>query len=79
MSNIKKILLSYQGIGEMLRGPEMAALVEEQGKSAAAKAGNGFSYRVHNTGQRQACNVYPETEAALHKNLSNNTLLKSIK
>ncbi len=38
MNNVK-IKLSYQGIGEMLRGAEMAALVEEYGSAAAVASG----------------------------------------
>lgn len=78
MSNVK-IKLSYSGIGAMLRGPEMRGLVEEYGSAAAARAGEGFGYRVHNTGQRQACNVFPENARASRDNLKNNTLLKSVK
>ena len=78
MSNVK-IKLSYSGIGAMLRGPEMASLVEEYGSKAATRAGEGYGYRVHNTGQRQACNVFPDSPRASSDNLKNNTLLKSVK
>lgn len=74
-----KIKLSYKGIGNMLRGPEMASLVGRHGASIATNAGEGFGYRVHNTGQRQACNVFPETSAASKDNLENNALLKAIR
>lgn len=74
-----KIKLDYQGIGQLLRGEEMKALVEERGSAAATRAGEGYNHRVHNTGQRQACNVFPEAFEASRDNLKNNTLLKSVK
>ena len=74
-----KVKLSYSGIGALMRGPEMANLMEQYGREAAARAGDGYGYRVHNTGQRQACNVFPETRKASGDNLKNNTLLKSVK
>ena len=79
MSKNVKVKLSYSGIGALMRGPEMAALMEQYGSAAAARAGDGYGYRVHNTGQRQACNVFPETKQASRNNLKNNTLLKSVK
>ena len=73
------IKLNYKGIGAMLKGSEMQTMVTEYGSAAAARAGDGYNYRVHNTGQRQACNVFPENYQASRDNLQNNTLLKSIK
>lgn len=78
MSNVK-IKLSYKGIGALLRGREMYKLVEARGEEAAVRAGEGFKSRVHNTGQRWAANVFPETFFAEKKNLKQNTLLKSVK
>lgn len=72
------VKLSYKGIGELLRGPEMKQLVEQTGSGIAARAGEEYGYRVHNTGQRQACNVFPESGNASKDNLKNNTLLKSM-
>lgn len=75
----KRIVLSYSGIGAMLRGEEMKQLVSEYGMNAALRAGPEYSFRVHNTGQRQACNVFPTTKNASKDNLENNTLLKAVK
>ena len=74
MDNVK-IKLSYSGIGQLLRGPEMKQLVEEYGARAAEIAGEGYSYESHNTGQRQAANVFPKTAAAKRDNYKYNTLL----
>lgn len=71
-----KVKLSYTGIGQLLRGEEMKALMEQFGSDRAHRAGEGYNFRVHNTGQRQAANIYPETREAVKDNLKNNTLLK---
>lgn len=73
-----KVKLSYEGIGRLLRGEEMKNLMEQMGSQAASRAGEGYNYRVHDTGQRQAVNVFPETTKAREDNLKNNTLLKSL-
>lgn len=77
--NGKKIVLSYSGIGELLRGEEMKQMVTEYASGVAQRAGVGFEFRVHNTGQRQAANVFPTTREASRENLLNNTLLKAVK
>ena len=74
--NKATIKLDYQGIGAMLKGPEMEQLVSEAGAERARMAGNGYSFRTHNTGQRQVVNIYAETDEARRDNLNNNTLLK---
>lgn len=73
------IKMSYSGIGAMLRGEEMKQLVTEYASGVVQRAGEGYSMRVHNTGQRQAANVFPETKEASRDNLKNNTLLKVVK
>ncbi len=78
-SIMNKIKLSYTGIGAMLKGDEMRQLVSDYGAQTALRAGDGYSYRVHNTGQRQAANVFPVTKEASNDNLANNTLLKAVK
>ena len=73
-----KIKLSYEGIGQLLRGEEMKNLMERFGSETAHRAGEGYNYRVHNTGQRQAVNIFPDSREAAKDNLKNNTLLKSL-
>ena len=75
MDNMK-LVLSYKGIGQMLRGDEMKELVTDYGKRAADAAGTGYGYDTHNTGQRQAATVFPTGAAARNDNYQNNTLLK---
>ena len=71
-----KVKISYEGVGKLLRGEEMRNLMEQMGAERANRAGEGYDYRVHNTGQRQAVNIYAATHKAFKDNLNNNTLLK---
>ena len=74
-----KISIDYIGVGQLLRGKEMQKLVEEYGAATVNRAGPHYGMRVHNTGQRQAANVFPADEEGALDNLRNNTLLKCIK
>ena len=76
ISMATKVKLSYTGIGQLLRGEEMKNLMTQFGSDRAHRAGDGYNFRVHNTGQRQVVNIFPETYEAYKDNLQNNTLLK---
>lgn len=78
MADNVTIKLSYKGIGQMLRGDEMKALVADYGERGAGIAGDGYSYDTHNTGQRQAATVFPADGRSANDNYRNNTLLKVI-
>lgn len=78
MSKIK-VELDYAGIGQLMRSEGMAEAVSQKAAEIAARAGNDYAYRVHNTGQRQAANVYPDSLEAWRDNLENNTLLKALR
>ena len=70
--------LDYKGIGQLMRGEEMRRLVADYGEKSAKIAGDGYDSRTHNTGQRQAVNVFPATGKAANDNYTNNTLLKTL-
>lgn len=74
-----KVKVDYKEVGKLLRGQESKSMMEHFGKQAAAKAGSGYGYRVHDSGQRQIANVFPNTSEAARDNLENNTLLKAVK
>lgn len=71
-----KVKLSYTGIGQLLRGEEMKNLMEQFGADRANRAGEGYDYRVRNTGQRKAVSIFTATKEAYRDNLKNNTLAK---
>lgn len=71
-----KFKLNRAGVGELLKSAEMQELMSEYGSEIASRAGSGYSSSVHNTGQRQAANVFPADESSARDNYKNNTLLK---
>lgn len=73
------VRVDYKEVGKLLRGQESKKLMEQLGREISAKAGTGYSYRVHDSGQRQIANVFPNTLEAARDNLENNTLLKAVK
>lgn len=77
MGNVK-VELNTNAVGALLKGPEVLAMLESQGAVIAGRAGAGYGYRTHNTGQRQICNVYAATPEAYRDNLEHNTLLKAL-
>ena len=73
-----KFVKNWEGVKALLASPEVAALMEQEGQRVAGAAGDGYAFRVHYTGRRQAVNIYPDTFAAKRDNLKNNTLLKAV-
>lgn len=68
--------LNYEGVGQLLRGPEMQELISSIAQSRASEAGEGYGHREHDSGQRIIANIYPATKETFQDNLENNTLLK---
>lgn len=78
MSKQVKIELNDAGIQELLKSAEMQALLNSKAQSIAAKAGDGYEYKVKVHSKRAAAYIYPESAKAIHDNFENNTLLKVI-
>ena len=78
MSKVK-IELNRAGVGQILKGPEMQKVLESAAAGIVSRAGRGYAYRSHNTGERVIVNVYPETAEAARDNVNNNTLLKAMR
>lgn len=76
-SNIK-VEVNRQGVGALLKGKETENMMRRFGNEIAQRAGAGYAARVHDSGQRQICNVYASTPEARQDNLEHNTLLKAI-
>lgn len=78
MSKVK-VELNHAGVGQILRGAEMRSHLESVAAGIASRAGRGYAYRSHDTGQRTIVNVYPDTAEAARENASSNTLLKAMR
>lgn len=77
MSNVR-IVLNSAGISSILRSQEMQTMLEDRAAEIAGRAGAGYGYSSHDTGQRIITNVYADTDEARKDNLENNTLLKAL-
>ena len=73
-----KVVLSYSGIGSILRSEEMAACVKAEADKRAAMLGGGYASDVHHPGTRVIASVFTQTREAAQDNMKNNTLLRAV-
>ena len=77
MSNMK-LKLNGSGVSELLRSPEMQAILEEKGKVVADGAGDGFELKV-SPGQKRANATISTTDIkSMVRNSKHNILLKAL-
>lgn len=76
--NKTKFVLNRSGVGVLLKGEEMKAMLEDITGSMVSRCGNGYEADVHNAGTRIIGSVAAETFEARRNNLKNNTILKSL-
>ncbi len=79
MSDKIRVELNSEGVRELLRSPEMAAICQEQARMIANRAGEGYSVSTYTGASRVNASVMTETTEAIRDNLKNNTLLKAVK
>lgn len=74
-----RVVISYAGVGELLKSQWAANTCTEVARGIADRAGEGYEVAPpHSTGQRVAVNVYAATKEAARDNLDNNTLLTAL-
>ena len=78
MSGKFHIELNSDGVKELLKSPEMAAICKEHAKAIANRAGNGYGISTRTGVTRVNASVMPETAEAARDNMKNNTLLKAV-
>lgn len=74
-----RIELNSEGVRELLKSPEMAAICQSHAQAIAARAGNGYSVSVYSGRTRVNASVSAVTKEAYQDNLKNNTLLKVVR
>ena len=89
MAKRVRVKLDENGIGQMLAGSEVRAMVRASGDRIAASAGPGFeadtwisptrgtSKRGYSNPPRVVSGVFPETDAARRKQSSDNVLQRA--
>ena len=74
-----RVELNREGVRELLKSPEMAAICAEHARAIAGRAGDGYTVSTYTGRTRVNASVATATEAALKDNLKHNTLLKAVK
>jgi len=77
VSKLEKFELNRSGVGQLLKGPEMQAVLISSASQIQNRAGDGYS--VHVGPHRANVSVRTETDDAAQDNLDNNTLLKAVR
>lgn len=73
MSSNFKFELNYKGVGELLKSQEMAAVLMDNARTLATRA--GVDYKAKTMGTRV---IVVGNERATQDNYENNTLLKKV-
>lgn len=72
-----KFELNKEGIAELMKGPEMQAVLIANAHEIKNRAGDGYDVHVGPT--RANVSVRTGTDKAAQDNLDNNTLLKAVR
>ncbi len=78
MSKVK-IELNSAGVRDMLRSPEMQALLEERAQNALNGLGTGYDKSLMVGKNRANVSIMVTTYDAYRDNLKNNTILKALR
>ena len=71
--------LNIQGVGELLKSPEMMGICKEYASKAQSKLGDGYEVKTYKLDTRSAAKVQAETYKARKDNAKNNTILKALR
>lgn len=77
MSNVFK--LNRAGVAELMKSPEMVALLKEKAKAVQEKAGSGYEISSYVGKNRANVSIKTKTKKAMRDNNKNNTLLKALR
>lgn len=70
--------LNLAGLNELMKSPEMVAVLESATSQIASAAGPGFGKRVGQGSYTAIGNVFAENKEAASKAYKDNTLLKAL-
>lgn len=80
MAKKATVKLNYEGIGYLLKCPEMRAIIEGHAQSMADNLGEGYGHRIWYSSKdgRVTAFVGTLTDKAFQKNMEENTVLKAV-
>ena len=70
--------LNLPGLNELMKSPEMQAVLTQAGNAVASAAGGDYGVRTHVASFVAITNVYPDSAKAAKDNMENNTLVKAL-
>ena len=73
-----RVELNRSGVRELLKSPEMAALLQEQTDAIAGRCGDGYGTDTALMETRMIASVFTDTKEAYRDNLDNNTILRAL-
>lgn len=73
-----KFELNLPGLNELMKSPEMQAVLDEAGETVASMAGNDYAASPKTGRWVGFSNVYPNSKKAARENYKENTLLKAL-
>jgi uncharacterized protein (DUF927 family) len=79
MAKNVKVVLNREGVRQLLRSEEMAAICQELANKVSARAGDGFEVTTFTGKNRVNASVRAETGDAVQRCLDDNVLLKALR
>lgn len=78
MANKVRIELNSEGVRELLRSSDIAAVCRQHADQIAGRCGGGYEVTTYTGHNRINASVHAATDEAYRDNLKNNTLLKAV-
>lgn len=75
----KGFALNYAGVGQLLKSPEMQAVLTERAAAIRKRCGDGYEQDIYVGKNRANASVRAETIKAKRDNMKNNTILKAVR
>lgn len=72
-------MLNRAGVAELMKSPEMVALLKEKAKATQERAGNGYEISTFTGKNRANISIKTKSRKAIRDNNKNNTLLKALR
>ena len=74
-----KVTLNHEGVRQMLRSEEMAAILSERAQNAVSSLGEGYEATTYTGENRVNAGIRPTTYKAYKETLENNTIIKALR
>lgn len=75
----KKFILNRAGVAELMKSPEIVALLKETAKTIQNRAGDGYETSTFVGKNRVNISIKTKSHKAIRDNNKNNTLLKALR